>query len=511
MTEILTESFCERCGTRYTFESARPRVRLKGVKVLSRGLKNFVLSDGTTMDEAMASARSETDRELTAHQLDAFHKTFNFCMTCRQYTCPDCWNEAEARCLTCAPRLLQEIPPAAFPDLAAPTFLAIPTLDVAEANGSNGANGSDELAAHPGSVRSTPAPFETIETDYEIDAAARLEAMTGAAWARPSESLGEPIEPGAVTPTGSPRRLSIGDKTAAQTGGLLKRFRPGQNLDAELEDYERRAAATPAGVDASPGLAEADTSLPEDFAAVEADAEATADTEVAAQAEMVAAPEVVAEAEPETVAAEPAPEVIAAEPEPEAVAVESEPEPEAVAAEPEPEPEAVTVAVAAEPEAVAAEPEAVAAEPEPEAVAAEPEAVAAEPEPASDPTPIQDVVPQPRWQIVAPDPAPSPPSEPAATIPAAATASTPIGEPQWPTRPEWLGGAPSTGLPFLNRPPTPQGGIDALWAESTREVVTTPGAAGKQAVGGVQPCVSCGLSLSATARFCRRCGTPQAS
>src|SRR5258705_6032968 len=44
MTETLTESFCERCGTRYTFESTRPRMRMKGVKVLSRGLKNFVLS-----------------------------------------------------------------------------------------------------------------------------------------------------------------------------------------------------------------------------------------------------------------------------------------------------------------------------------------------------------------------------------------------------------------------------------------------------------------------------------
>ena len=81
MTEILTESFCERCGTRYTFESARPKVRLKGVKMVSRGLKNFVLSDGTSMDEAMAAARSETEREITAYQLDAFHKTFNFCMS----------------------------------------------------------------------------------------------------------------------------------------------------------------------------------------------------------------------------------------------------------------------------------------------------------------------------------------------------------------------------------------------------------------------------------------------
>ena len=65
----------------------------------------------------MAAARSETDRELTAHQLDAFHKTFNFCMSCRQYTCPNCWNEAEARCLSCAPLLGQEVMPAPFPDL----------------------------------------------------------------------------------------------------------------------------------------------------------------------------------------------------------------------------------------------------------------------------------------------------------------------------------------------------------------------------------------------------------
>ena len=105
MPELLTESFCERCGTRYTFEAAHQRVRLKGVKTLSRGFKNFVMSDDTSLDEAMAAARNETDREVTGHQLDAFHQTFNFCMSCRQYTCPNCWNEAEARCLSCAPHL----------------------------------------------------------------------------------------------------------------------------------------------------------------------------------------------------------------------------------------------------------------------------------------------------------------------------------------------------------------------------------------------------------------------
>ena len=118
MPEILTESFCERCGTRYTFESARPRTRsLKPIKVLGRGLKNFVLSDTTSMGEAMAAARSEVDRDVTANQLDAFHKTFNFCMSCRQYTCGTCWNEADGKCLSCAPHLGHEIMPAPFPNL----------------------------------------------------------------------------------------------------------------------------------------------------------------------------------------------------------------------------------------------------------------------------------------------------------------------------------------------------------------------------------------------------------
>ena len=146
MPEILTESFCERCGTRYTFESAAPRVaRLKGIKVLSRGLKNFVMSDDTSMDEAMAAARSETDREVTSQQLDAFHKTFNFCMTCRQYTCGNCWNEAEGRCLSCAPHLGHEIMPAPFPELDATAGLAPSTPRTARTgNGNGNGNGHDD-------------------------------------------------------------------------------------------------------------------------------------------------------------------------------------------------------------------------------------------------------------------------------------------------------------------------------------------------------------------------------
>jgi hypothetical protein len=158
MTEILTESFCERCGTRYTFESTRPRVRLKGVKVLSRGLKNFVLSDDTSMDEAMAAARSETDRESTAHQLDAFHRTFSFCMSCRQYTCPNCWNEVEARCLSCAPLALPE-PPVLVDDLRV-LREAVVFGEPAFANG----NGAHQDEGQP------TIPAVAAEPDHEVAA-----------------------------------------------------------------------------------------------------------------------------------------------------------------------------------------------------------------------------------------------------------------------------------------------------------------------------------------------------
>jgi len=118
MPEILTESFCERCGTRYTFESVAPRKtrKLGQFKTLSKGVKNWVMSDDSSLDEAMAAARSDEERALTAHQLDAFHSTFNFCMNCRQYTCANCWNQAEGRCLSCAPNLGDEVLPTAFPD-----------------------------------------------------------------------------------------------------------------------------------------------------------------------------------------------------------------------------------------------------------------------------------------------------------------------------------------------------------------------------------------------------------
>jgi hypothetical protein len=55
------------------------------------------------MGEAMAYARNDVQSSESLRVTEQFHKTFNFCMTCRQYACEKCWNEAQGACLTCAP------------------------------------------------------------------------------------------------------------------------------------------------------------------------------------------------------------------------------------------------------------------------------------------------------------------------------------------------------------------------------------------------------------------------
>ena len=84
--------------------------------------------------------------------------------------------------------------------------------------------------------------------------------------------------------------------------------------------------------------------------------------------------------------------------------------------------------------------------------------------------------------------------------------SAPVQAPQWP--------APLRPGVDLSTPPFWASGDSGrvareadLWTASAQEV---SGAAGQPAAQvGVQSCVSCGLSLSATARFCRRCGSRQ--
>ena len=221
---------------------------------------------------------------------------------------------------------------------------------------------------------------------------------------------------------------------AVRTTDLLSRFRPGQNIDAELAAFEAQL-----------------------------DAHEAAPVEDAAPQPSV---EPIAAASP------------TAEP-------DAAPEPEPIAAEATPEP----VPAEALPEPVAAE------------AAAPPEAA-----PAEGPRPREDVVEQPTWRIFAPDqnaPAVDPPTVQVPVVPGPEPLQA-SAAPEWPARPEFTE-SPSMAL-LANRS---RQSSDALWAASSRELLSTASGPAASAPAGVQPCSSCGLSLSANARFCRRCGTRQ--
>ncbi len=430
MTEILTESFCERCGTRYTFELAAPRKsRLGRVRVMTKGVRNFVMSDDASLSEAMAEARSEEELAATTSQLDAFHQTFNFCLTCRQYTCSDCWNGPEGRCLTCAPIPGQE-EPVALVDL-------MPAAAPATANGHQHSPVEDD-GAWP-------------EADLPADRLARV--------------LDGPDD--AAADDGDADAISAGDegRAAPDTEPVVSGLAPGQSLDDAIAAYEQLLASE--------------------------EAESTASA--------VAVP--AARDQREVIAPEPEPKPVAAEPKP----VAAEPKP--VAAEPSPEP------VAGQREVIA---------PEPEPVAAAPEVAAAEPA-----RPDRDEIPQPTWPVPTPD-APVAPAAPEAPAPAQAPAASPwltvapddAPPPVWPAMPQWpspqqpaAGSAQDMPTTLAGRPLL-QSDATALWAASAQEVLgAAPLGVAPDPVAAptptAQPCISCGLSLSANARFCRRCGSRQ--
>jgi hypothetical protein len=451
LADTLTESFCERCGTRYEFQAPTRLNPLRKTRGLFGGLKNYLTSQDALSDAMGDAMRSEEDN-LAAAQLDAFHQSFNFCIDCRQYTCLNCWNDTAGRCRSCAP-----IP--GTDDLVerlAASAVAVPAV------------GDEEIA----------------EDDRQRGLGLGLEA-----W--PTSDL----------PT---------EDAIASNGHPVEAW----------PDVE----AFPAEPEPEPVMAEVEPEPEPVMAEVEPEPELV-------MAEVEPEPEpVVAEVEPE-----PEPVVAEVEPEPEPVVAEVEPEPEPVAirpllrvvawdedsayqvVEPEPivpEPQPYLAEVEPEPQPIAAE-----AEPEPEPIAAEAEP---EPEPiAEEPTPIRPV------RRIAPisDTILGFPTRPAPDAPveddrAAAVADSPelaarraqldrlgLGDPgQGPIAPE-RSQVPyrSRGAAVTQAELARQAALrGSFWEASAREVA---GAAGQV---GVQSCGQCGLSLSANARFCRRCGTRQA-
>jgi hypothetical protein len=513
LTETLTESFCERCGTRYEFAAPTRLNPLRKTRGLFGGLRNYLTSQDALSDAIGDAMRSE-EEGLASAQLDAFHESFNFCIDCRQYTCVNCWNDDAGRCRSCAPvpgtddlaeRLAASLAAPPLPaggELSRGLGLEVwPTSDLP----------SDELVATNGH------PVEAWPAAEGFPAQLEQEGEPGPDWiaaeVEPEPAVAEADLQFEPEPAVAEADVPFEPEPAAAHFGIEPEREP---ITAEIEPEPEPVAAQwelepepftqafeptswpiEAQLAPEPVVAEVEPEpAPRPVLRVvawdeDSSYEILEPEPFAAAAEFETEP-FVAEVEPEL-----EPFVAAAEPEPEPVVAEVEPEPEPVVAEVEPEPEPFVAA----------------AEPEPEPVVAE-----VKPEPEPRPTPIAPRIAPIRETILHFPPRPAPPDRPVEQEPAAAIDDTPelaarraqldllgLGDPgQGPVAagpqplPYRSRGA-GAGQEELARQAVLRG---SFWEASAREV-----AAGHV---GVQSCGECGLSLSANARFCRRCGTRQA-
>jgi hypothetical protein len=474
LTETLTESFCERCGTRYEFSAPTRLNPLRKTRGLIGGLKNYLTSQDA-LGDAMEDAMRTEEGSLATAQLDAFHEAFNFCIDCRQYTCVSCWNDDAGRCRSCVP--VPGVDDLAE-RLAASSTAPIPGV-------AKGDLTDDDVARHFG-VDLWPTSDLPAEAEANGHVADDSWATTPGAW------------------TNAPEAPTFEAEEPVPTAGG---FVGADGFVYETKEQADKVAATM--------LAEA--AAAEAAASQEAAARAAAELE-AAQAAQAAEEALAALAAEEALAGratpvEPDATRVAGEPAtadapPPVQAIEPEPEPVAAAQEAEPP---LHVVAWDEDASLEVEPEPIVAEAEP-APAPEPIAASSEAEPEA-PTPATSIAPISETIL----PFPTRPVEPDAAQPVAAEDESPelaarraqldlLGldgaeQPEMPAViPYRSRGAAITPAELALRAAAGQ----RFWEASAREVASAVGNVG------VQNCGECGLSLSANARFCRRCGTRQA-
>lgn len=549
MTEILTESFCERCGTRYTFEPVKARRKpLSRIGTLGRGIRHFVSEPGSSLDEAFAVARSEQEQRSTANALEAFHRTFNFCLSCRQYTCADCWNTVEGRCLSCAPTL-EAAPPATRVD----TAVQLPPMDLAPVPAPTHAAPAEVPGAESGSldlskIRAEAKALAAADAASKASAAeataaadwAHAQALADAHVAAEADALAAEAEAEAASlaiaeaEARARREAEEAAREAAAAAEAQARAEAEALARAEAEEAARAIAEAAAAAEAEAhAIAEAEESARADAAAQQraremAEAQAHAEAEAlvqaaareavrdaAAQAEAREAARAAAEAQAIADAEDEAREAARAAAEAQAIAAavaaaeaEAALQARAAAARPNPRSEPSQTVLAFEPglnldDQIAAYESKLAgtlqppvtAPPVVEAPVAEEVVVAA---PAVAPIVVEEVV------AVAPVVAPIEVEEAVAEAFSAPVAATATPEPianeplSWPQADV----AAAAFEPHWPDIPVPRQPAEHLGAGLPAEKTAPPPAAARA-------CPSCGLSLSANARFCRRCGTPQ--
>jgi len=495
LVETLTESFCERCGTRYEFKAPTRLNPLRKTRGFIGGLKNYLTSQDALSDAMGDAMRTEED-QLAAAQLEAFHESFNFCIGCRQYTCLNCWNDAEGRCRTCAPvagtddlaeRLAASFAAGAPPVADAPSMDAVdlerrlggattwPSADLSDTGPTSNGHpapdwpSADDLAwPATGEDEREPIILEDLELPPEPFGAEGVEAEPFVADLEPEP---EPILAETIGPEPEP----IVPEAVEAEPYVAELWPEPEPIVAEVVEPEPEP---------EPVVANSEAGL-EDVEPIAAENEHPALRVVAWEDDAAYDVEpVVAEVEPE--------------PEPEPVVAEVEPEPEPVVAEVEPEPEP-------EPEPAEAEVDA------PIAASAEEEPAAPEPPRAPRVAPIAETILRIPRRVDPPTPTPAPDERVAAQADSPELAARRaqldllgLGDPgEGPVAPD----RPAV-IPYRSRGAAPTqielAARGAFWEASAREV------AGAGAAVGVQSCGQCGLSLSASARFCRRCGTRQA-
>ena len=565
MTDTVLQSFCERCGTRYTF--SEPEAKPPEESRTRRGWLGRRAPEEAA-DPVVSTASPSSEQ---------FAGTFHFCMDCRQYTCTKCWNPEAGGCLSCRP----------------PYRAGEPAVDAAAATSPFAAHDnpstwpSDDLGRAGGAAdptpASTPRQSDTTSNATELDE-----------WGRPRRSEEKAEEPTSDAP-------AVADFGAR--GADLDPWRGVAFTEEEVQSSEPESP--PPSLDLSSRLAARSSpgAWPDSDRPAEAPPTVVGESKAWREGDRVAAVDVspARESEPEpAVAPQPAPEpvpepVVAPEPEPvpePVVVVKPEPEPEPVVAPvvapqlaPEPEPDPTDPArhwvlgsaaivggadlIPEEPEPVETTPEGLSAPPvehdTPATVPAKPEVHFEEPPPAEpmpavapgapEPetaTPVEQVMPSP----IAPEgsppsieiwntptepgpfsqpyqaPAPIPPEMGAPAQPPAAVArpqvipQAPVKPPppphqvpappqQPPVPPPAPRSAPRSAPPPQPPPPpqVPAQQQPAFVPPPAPPAPTTPPArprAVPRPRTSTHACASCGLSLSAKARFCRRCGAPQA-
>jgi hypothetical protein len=447
-------------------------------------------------------------------------------MSCRQYTCANCWNEIESRCLSCAPLGSDNL---SFPATAEPLARILGQTEPEPLAANGHLNGDTGLAAPAQPTPPEASAWPTSDRARDEDpwpGLPALPAVAGQPVDEPSvEAVVEASTAGAEAVSDAP------EATAAEIAPVEAAPVPEVVAQDDIVD-EDVALAVAAAELARHAAAEADTER-QRLAAEEAEAERQRLAAEEAEAEQARQAVAQAEAERQRLAAEEAAQrerevAAAAEAERQRQSADEEAQRARQAAV---EAEALRQRLAVEAELQHEREAAAAADREREA-----ESLAAAAELSPPPSaPRDDRVETPTWQIVAPEIAPTPDSglldvppttlapQPAIPVRPAATnggvqatngaggavngaPAPPAGASEWPSPantppPQWP--MPKTVAPqWPVGQGTSRGANDDLWAASSQDVLGKAGS-------GVQPCTSCGLPLSATARFCRRCGTQQ--